>query len=44
MLLMFAPRNQFLALLAAGWSLPFVVEPMPGSHGAWSIILEREGA
>ena len=30
-----------LALLAAGWSLPFIVEPMHGHHGAFSILLER---
>lgn len=28
-----APNNQFLALLAQGWRLPFVVEPMIAHHG-----------
>lgn len=42
MLVLFAPRDRFLALLAAGWSLPFVVEPAPGHHGRYSIILERK--
>jgi hypothetical protein len=42
MMVIFAPRDGFLAYLAAGWSLPFVVQPMPGSHGAWSVMLERE--
>jgi len=37
----FAPVDQFLALLADGWELPWVVEPMAGHHGAWSILLTR---
>ena len=39
--LLFASRDHFLALLAAGWRLPFVVEPMAGHHGVHSIMLER---
>jgi hypothetical protein len=42
MFFLYAPRDRFLALLAAGWSLPFIVEPAPGHHGHYSIILERD--
>lgn len=38
----YAPRNQFLALLAQGWRLPFIVEPMQAHHGKYSILLERQ--
>ena len=38
----YAPRHQFLALLVKGWRLPFVVEPMPGSHGDHSVLMERK--
>lgn len=38
----YAPNNQFLALLAQGWRLPFIVEPMIAHHGKYSILLERE--
>lgn len=38
----YAPRNRFLALLAQGWSLPFIVEPMMAHHGRYSILLERK--
>lgn len=41
LLALYAPRRRFLALLAQGWELPFVVEPMPGGHGAHSILLTR---
>lgn len=41
MQILFADRNRFLALLAEGWCLPFVVEPMPRGHGAYSVLLER---
>jgi hypothetical protein len=34
-------RARFLARLAAGWRLPFLVEPMPGNHGRFAILLER---
>ena len=40
--LLFAPRHRFLALLADGWELPFVVQPMLGHHGAWSVLLEKQ--
>ena len=40
-LALYAPRHRFLALLAADWELPFVVEPMPVAHGAHSILLTR---
>lgn len=38
---MYAPKDCWLALLLQGWLLPFIVEPMPGSHGQWSILLEK---
>lgn len=38
---LYAPKGRFLVLLAEGWRLPFVVEPMPGNHGRYSILLER---
>ena len=41
LMVLYAPRNRFLAPLAEGWQLPFVVEPMLGSHGEYSILLER---
>ncbi len=37
----YAPRGRFLALLAKGWLLPFVVEPMAGHHGAYAVLLWR---
>ena len=41
--IIFAPRHAFLAYLAAGWRfVNDVAEPMPGSHSAWSVALERE--
>ena len=41
MLVIYAPRDRFLAMLAEGWSLSFIVQPAPGHHGHYSIILER---
>lgn len=38
----YAPLDRFLVLLADGWHLPFIVEPMRGNHGRYSILLERE--
>ena len=40
-LYLYAPRERWLALLADGWELPFVVAPMPGGHGHHSILLSR---
>lgn len=43
--IIFAPRNAFLAYLAAGWRpANGVAEPMSGAHGFWSIMLERVAA
>lgn len=38
---LYAPVHGWLALLADGWRLPMVVEPMPLHHGQYSILLER---
>ena len=40
---LYAPLGAFVLLLAKGWRLPFVVEPMAGSHGEYSILLTRGG-
>lgn len=37
----YAPLGGFVLLLAKGWRLPFVVEPMAGSHGGYSMLLTR---
>lgn len=37
----YAPVSGFLVFLADGWELPFVVEPMSGHHGEYSILLTR---
>jgi hypothetical protein len=43
MIVIFAPRDGFLPYLAAGWTFANgVAQPMPGAHGAWSVMLERE--
>ena len=39
--LIYAPLSGFVVMLAQGWNLPFVVEPMMGSHGDHSILLHR---
>jgi hypothetical protein len=39
-----APRDRFLALLAAGWELPWIVQPMAGPHGHYSVLLTRADA
>jgi hypothetical protein len=36
------PLDGWLAWLASGWQLPFVVEPIGGHHGYYSILLVRE--
>jgi len=38
---LYAPVDRFLPLLAAGWELPFIVEPMVGHHGYYSILLTQ---
>ena len=38
---LYAPLSKYLALLAQGWALPFVVEPMQGHHGRYSVLLRR---
>ena len=38
---MYHDRHHWLAALAEGWELPFVVEPMAAHHGEHSILLER---
>ena len=38
---LYAPRDRWLALVAQGWRLPFVVEPMHGHHGTYSVLLWR---
>jgi hypothetical protein len=49
-----APIDEFLALLAAGWRLPWIVQPIGGyvdgterpavNHGAYAMLLERDDA
>lgn len=39
--LIYAPLHGFVVMLAEGWKLAFVVEPMMGSHGDHSILLHR---
>jgi hypothetical protein len=41
---MLAPLNGFLVLLVEGWRLPWIVEPLAGHHGAYSVLLERDDA
>jgi|CXWL01.1.fsa_nt_gi hypothetical protein len=40
-LYLYAPLTGFLAYLARGWMLPFIVEPLPGAHGFHSLCLWR---
>lgn len=40
-LVLYAPLDGWVALLATGWRLPFVVEPMRLHHGTYSILLEK---
>ena len=39
MLILYAPKDQWLALLAAGWSLPWIVDVDRSGH---SVLLERD--
>lgn len=36
---LYAPRDRWLALVAQGWRLPWVVEP---DRSGWSVLLERD--
>jgi len=38
---LFAPRDHFLSLLADGWLLPFIVEPMAAHHGHYAVLMTR---
>lgn len=38
MLILYAPKDEWLHLLAAGWRLPFVVET---ERSGWSVLLWR---
>lgn len=39
--ILFAPRDCFLCLLADGWCLPFIVEPMMAHHGHYAVLMTR---
>lgn len=39
--MIYAPVNQFLALLAQGWRLCFIVEPIQAHHGTYSMWMWR---
>jgi hypothetical protein len=39
MLILYAPRDCWLALLCEGWRLPFVVDV---DRSGWSVLLERD--
>jgi hypothetical protein len=42
LLVLYAPLDGWLCLLAQGWQFcSVVVGPMPGSHGLYSVMLER---
>jgi len=40
MTVMRAPLDRWLILLTQGWRLPWIVEPMIGHHGVYSILVE----
>lgn len=40
MLILYAPRDCWLALVADGWALPWIVDT---DRSGYSILLEREG-
>jgi hypothetical protein len=43
MMVWFVPLDGFLPYLATGWTFANnIAEPMPGSHGVWSILMERD--
>lgn len=37
----YAPVNRFLILLAQGWRLQFIVQPMSDHHGQYAVLLWR---
>lgn len=37
----YARVNRFLILLAQGWRLQFIVEPMSDHHGEYAVLLWR---
>jgi len=39
MLILYAPKDQWLAWLAEGWRLPWIVQT---DRSGWSVLLERE--
>lgn len=39
--LIYAPITGFLLYLAMGWRPMFVIEPLPGGHGRYSLYLWR---
>ena len=39
MLILYAPANGWLALLAQGWRLPWIVQ---AERSGWSVLLERD--
>jgi hypothetical protein len=42
---MHVPLHGWLRLLAAGWRFPsYVVEPMHGHHGAWSVLMIKDAS
>ena len=44
LLVRYAPRDGWLALLADGWRFnDWIVEPMGGWHGTWSILVTKDG-
>jgi hypothetical protein len=40
----YVPLHGFLIYLATGWQLPWIVEPMAGPHGAYSVLVTRDDA
>jgi hypothetical protein len=41
---LYVPLDQWLLYLATGWQLPWIVQPMGGPHGAWSVLMKRDDA
>jgi hypothetical protein len=40
----YVPLDGWLLYLAAGWSLPWFVEPMGPAHGAYSVLMTWDDA
>ena len=38
----YVPLDRWLLRLADGWQLPWIVQPMGGAHGAYSILMTRD--